>query len=204
MSNAASTTEFARLLADARGGCLDALGELFKRVRPYLLSIADQELADDLRAKGGGSDVVQESFLDAQQLLRRFTGDTQGEFQAWLRTILLHKLDHFRRQYRQTAKRQLDRELSLDAGSASGGWGDRLAGSDLTPSHTAVRKEEAETVQQAMARLSAHYQEVLRLRTWDGLSFAEVGARMGRTEDAARILWGRAIDRLRRELEAQS
>ena len=35
--------------------------------RLYLLSIADRRLDEDLRAKGGTSDLVQETFLEAQR-----------------------------------------------------------------------------------------------------------------------------------------
>ena len=53
----------------------------------------------------------------------------------------------------------------------------------------------------AIGRLPPDDQEVIRLRTWDGLSFGEVGDRTGRTEDAARMQFARAMRRLEQELE---
>jgi RNA polymerase sigma-70 factor, ECF subfamily len=38
----------------------------------------------DLQAKGGGSDLVQETLLDAHKDFDRFTGRTEQEFLAWL------------------------------------------------------------------------------------------------------------------------
>jgi RNA polymerase sigma-70 factor (ECF subfamily) len=48
-----------------------------------------------------------------------------------------------------------------------------------------------------LARLPAPLREVLRLRNLEGLAFEEVARRMGRTPGAVRVLWVRALDRLR-------
>jgi RNA polymerase sigma-70 factor, ECF subfamily len=41
---------------------------------------------------------------------------------------------------------------------------------------------------------------VIVLRNIEGLSFGEVAARMGRTEDSVKNIWLRALNRLRRTL----
>jgi RNA polymerase sigma-70 factor (ECF subfamily) len=51
----------------------------------------------------------------------------------------------------------------------------------------------------AIERLPADYRRVMELRYTEGLSFEEVGRRLGRSADAARMLWARAVDRLRQE-----
>ena len=48
-----------------------------------------------------------------------------------------------------------------------------------------------------LAQLPANYREVIVLRNLEGLPFEEVARRMGRTPGAVRILWLRALDRLR-------
>ena len=48
-----------------------------------------------------------------------------------------------------------------------------------------------------MARLPAHYRDVIVLRNLEGLSFDEVASRMGRTPGAVRLLWLRALEKLR-------
>ena len=53
-------------LAAARTGSSEALGQALQACRGYLLLLAERELDPDLRAKGGASDVVQETFLEAQ------------------------------------------------------------------------------------------------------------------------------------------
>jgi RNA polymerase sigma-70 factor (ECF subfamily) len=106
-------------LAAARAGSQEALGEALEACRHYLLLIADRELDPDLRAKGGASDLVQETFLEAHRDFPRFEGKTESELLAWLRQLLLHNLSNFTRRYRATAKREVTREIPLGAGSSS-------------------------------------------------------------------------------------
>ena len=49
----------------------------------------------------------------------------------------------------------------------------------------------------ALESLPAHYREVIILHHMDGLSIAEVAARMGRTYDSVRKIWVRSMIRLR-------
>jgi RNA polymerase sigma-70 factor (ECF subfamily) len=48
-----------------------------------------------------------------------------------------------------------------------------------------------------LARLPEHYREVLKLRNIQGLSFEEVAAKLDRSPGATRMLWLRAIEKLR-------
>jgi DNA-directed RNA polymerase specialized sigma24 family protein len=65
-----------------------------------------------------------------------------------------------------------------------------------------MRRERAETVEQAVARLPEHLRQVVRLRHEGKLSFEEIGRRIGRTGAAARHLWLRAVAELELRLEA--
>src|SRR4051812_46159075 len=58
----------------ARAGSHEALGQLLDGCRGYLLRIARDELDPRLQAKGGASDLVQETFLEAQRDFAAFTG----------------------------------------------------------------------------------------------------------------------------------
>ena len=89
----------ARLEA-ARSGSGDALGRVLESYRAYLLLVAARELDPKLRAKGGASDLVQETFLEAQRDFGGFHGNSDGELRAWLRQLLLHNVANFARRYR--------------------------------------------------------------------------------------------------------
>lgn len=54
---------------------------------------------------------------------------------------------------------------------------------------------------EALAVLPEDYRDVIVLRHLEGLGFAEVALRMGRTEDSVKNLWVRALARLRRTLD---
>ena len=55
-----------------------------------------------------------------------------------------------------------------------------------------------------LAKLPAHYREVIILRNLQGLSFEEVAKRMNRSSGAVRMLWLRAIDKFKRVYEQQA
>jgi RNA polymerase sigma-70 factor (ECF subfamily) len=192
------------LLAAARGGDADALGRALEVYRDYLLAIADRELNPDLRAKGGASDLVQETCLHAQRDLAGFRGSTEEELRAWLRSLLEHRLAHFVRRYRATQKRGLRREVALDAGDSALSPAGALAADTPTPSMEAVAHEQAELIQRILQRLPEDYRTVITLRYQDDLSFEEIGHRLGRTAEAARKLWWRAVERLQDEMESPS
>ena len=186
--------DFGGCLTAARHGSRDALGRTLESCRRYLLSVAREELNPDLRAKGGASDLVQDTFLDAQAAFDRFRGNSEPELRAWLRQLLCHRAAKFGRRYRTTQKRRVDRE------GASGSVLADIPRSGSTPSTAVIAHEQAERLRQALGRLPDDYRQVITLRYVEQLSFDEVGRRMGRTPNAARLLWLRAIERVRLEL----
>jgi RNA polymerase sigma-70 factor (ECF subfamily) len=187
-------------LAAARTGSREALGRALQACRDYLLLVAQRQLDSDLHAKGGASDLVQETFLEAQRDFARFQGTTETELVAWLRQILLNNVANFTRRYRDTAKRAVDREVALVSDDSSQA-GPALPDPMLTPSSQAVEREQAESLQRALARLPDDYRQAIVLRYLEGRSFEEIGQLMARSPDAARKLWSRAMQRLREEWE---
>jgi RNA polymerase sigma-70 factor (ECF subfamily) len=196
----APTDDMGQWLAAARTGSREALGEALQVYRAYLLLIAQQELDPELRAKGGASDLVQETFLDAHRLIGRFEGTTEGAWAAWLRELLLNNLADFARRYR-AGKRRVGREVGQPAGDSSMDRGGDLPADTPSPSVTAMAAEQLVALECALHRLPADYREVLMLRYQGDLSFEDIGQRLGRSGNAARKLWLRALRRLEQELE---
>jgi RNA polymerase sigma-70 factor, ECF subfamily len=195
--------EFARWLPQARAGSQDALGQMLEGFRAYLLLIANRQLDPDLQPKGGPSDLVQETFLEAQRDFAGFHGDSPEEFQAWLRQLLLHNLANFARRYRGTTKRSLDREVRLEPEMPSGA-GAGIAADAPSPSGQAMAREQAQAIEQALARLPEDYRQVIVWRYQQGRSIAEIAQQMQRSENAVRKLWLRAVERLQQEMEQPS
>jgi RNA polymerase sigma-70 factor (ECF subfamily) len=188
--------QFVDWLEAARAGDAAALGELLESCRGYLSLLADRELGVDLRAKVGASDLVQKTFMDAQADLHQFQGRTSAEFVAWLQRVLLNNLADHGRQFRKAEKRQVRKEVSL-----ADTWADVCLPADLsTPSRKASANEDDARVQEALGRLPEHYRQVVLLRNMEKLLFAEIGRRLGRSEESAKKLWGRAILLLKKDL----
>ena len=184
------------LLRSARQGDDETLAKLLDRFRNYLLLIANDKLPAEVRQKEAASDLVQQTMLEARADFQRFEGESVESVERWLKRILLNNVLDAQRRFQRTAKRRVDREVSLD----HGGLSQEPAVRDPSPSSLAIQKEEACRLECALKRLSPEYQLVLRLRNRESLSFDEIGSRLNRSDEAARKLWSRAISALKREL----
>jgi RNA polymerase sigma-70 factor (ECF subfamily) len=71
-----------------------------------------------------------------------------------------------------------------------------------TPSSVFLQRERAVMLADELAAMPDDYREVLVLRNLEGLPFVEVAERMGRSAGAVRMLWLRAVEKLRQNLEA--
>lgn len=197
LSSSESSETIDRTIEAARFGDAAALGQILDFCRNYLLLTANQELEPEFQAKVAPSDVVQKTYLEACRDFGQFRGGTEAEMLAWLRGILLHNLANVRRDYRDSAKRQLDREqpFSTDLG--------QLPQDAHTPGTVLVAQEQKEMLLCALGQLPEHYREVLRLRQQEDCSFEEIGKRLDRTAESARKLWARAVEQLKEILKTQ-
>ncbi len=191
-----------RLLAQARQGDAGRLGALLELYRNYLHLLARTQIDLHLRGRASPSDVVQEAFLQACANFGQFRGQSEKELLAWLRRILVNTLGRVVEKQVKARKRDVRREVSVERlmrniENSSAAFDAALASPHSSPSARAERRELAALVADQLARLPANYREVIVLRNLEGLSFEEVAHRMGRTAGAVRILWLRALDRLR-------
>jgi RNA polymerase sigma-70 factor (ECF subfamily) len=192
--------EFVRWLAAARSGSAEAIGRLLEGCRQYLLLVANEELPSDLRPKIAASDLVQDTFLKAHEHFAQFRGGTPDQLFAWLRRILLNDLANCNRDYFQTGKRQLSREVPL-ADTPPANLQNALASEADSPRAQLLAQEKADALDRALEKLSKDYRDAILWRSRDGLPFEEIGRRLDRSERAARKLWVRAIERLQDLLE---
>jgi RNA polymerase sigma-70 factor (ECF subfamily) len=191
-----------QLLHRARAGDRLALGQLLELYRGYLALLARLQINRRLQSKVDASDVVQETYLQAYRAFSQFRGTTEAELIGWLRQILASHLAQVVRRFLGTRRRdvRLERELAVELDQSSRVLDQGLEGRHSSPSQQAVRREQAVLLAQALERLPEDYREVLVLRHLEGLSFAELAQRMGRTVDSVKNLWTRALARLRRAL----
>jgi RNA polymerase sigma-70 factor (ECF subfamily) len=181
----------AQCLDQARNQSREALGQLWEHCRAYLLLVARKRLDPLLLGKICPSDLVQETFLEAQRDFAQFHGTSEEELLAWLTRILLNNLANASRRYLGTEMRNVRREMQLPAGA-----GGDVAQDAAGPSQKVMAREDAEQLAQAIQQLPEHYRQVLRLRYEQDLTFEQIGTQLDCTAEAARKLWARAVDRL--------
>ena len=196
------TASLPQLLDAVRRGDAAAQGVLCERYRPWLRLLARLQAERRFQAKFDGSDVVQQTLLEACRAAPQFRGQSEPELLAWLRTILAHVLAHEIRRYAGAEQRDIAREVSLEAAlsQTSLRLGAVLAAPDSSPSQKAAQREQEVRLAKVLERLPDDYREVIVLRNLEQLSHEEVAARMGRNVGAVRMLWVRALARLKEEL----
>lgn len=164
-----------------------AIGRLLDAVRGYLTLLAVGRVGNDYSAKFGVSDIVQESAKDAHRGFEGFKGQTTGELFAWLRRIVHNNVrDEERRHGRAVA-----REVPLESVAP--------IAVPAVCEDIAIMRDRGAMLEERLKRLPEPHATVLRLRYWEDLTFPEIGVRMGRSDEAVRKLWVRALDRFRAE-----
>ena len=188
-----------RLLEKARGNGGEARGQLLEHYRGYLTLLARLQIGRKLQGKVDAADLVQETFLEAHRSFGRFEGQTEAEFLSWLRQILAHRLAKLLRRYLGTRRRDvhLERDLAVELDQSSQLLDRGLVVMSNSPSQQARRRELAALLAEALERLPEDYREVIVLRHLEEQTFPDVARRMGRSVEAVKKLWARAVPRLR-------
>jgi RNA polymerase sigma-70 factor (ECF subfamily) len=174
-----------------------------ERHRSWLAVLARLQIDDQLRQKFDPSDAVQQTMLEAVRGWPQFRGRTEPELAAWLRRILARVLARQARHLRNTQRRDVAREMSIEQALAqsSDQLGKAAVATGTSPSQHALRHERELRLAEALTQLPDDYREVILLRNVNSLPHEIVAQRMDRSVGSVRMLWVRALARLRHELE---
>jgi RNA polymerase sigma-70 factor, ECF subfamily len=171
------------------------LGQLWEEYRPRLLAMLVRRIDPTLAVRVGPEEVLSETFIDAGRGWRGFQAQSALSAYAWLFCLARDRLiETWRRETR--ACRDLRRDLPWPEQS-SVALGFSLIARHTGPSEAVVRSELRERMNQALAVLKDSYREVLWMRHYEQLSFAEIGQVLGVTENTATVRYVRALKRLR-------
>jgi len=189
------------LLQRARDGDRDAMNELFESCRAYVGFLARSHVESWIQAKVDSSDLIQQTLMEAHQGFPNFSGQTEGEWIAWLKQILKHNATDFVRRF-GAAKRRVTLEVAISNGNDSTYFraAPELSSGGESPSQVMVRREQEIEISEALATLPDAYQEVIVLRNLQRLPFDEIAERMGRSRPATQMLWMRALKKLQAQL----
>lgn len=196
------------LMAQARAGQAEALGELCSLYRNYLRMVVRTGLGPRLRERVELSDVVQEALVEVVRQFPQFTGQNEAALVGWLRRLVGQKLADLGRYHSRAKRAAGGAALPLDApwgegaagGNDSGGGKllDMLALSQTSPSEAASRRELVVILADALQDLPEQEAEVLWLYHAENLSFEAIGDQLGVSRKSVRGIWARGLKGLKR------
>lgn len=202
MSQSSSTS--LRLLEQARNGNADSLGLLLRKYFRYLNSLSQGHIDQRIQMRVSPSDIVQETLLEAHRDFKNFVGTSLEEFTGWLRKILFNNLATAIESHLLTAKRDVRKQRSLDEQANSNHtYADfkRSLNTEVSSPSSPLRRDEwLHQLSNAINQLPELQCQVIRMRHFDGLSFNEIATKLGKSPGATRMLWVRAVEKLKNVL----
>jgi len=140
-----------------------------------LKKFIDQRVANSEEAE----EIFQETLVSASECLELYSG--KSSFFTWLCGIAKHEIADFYR--KKKIKTILFSRLP---------WLENFATEALGPEQILLRKEVIEQARKALAGLSEGYQQVLRLKYYQGLSIKEIAWQLNETVKAIESRLSRA------------
>jgi RNA polymerase sigma-70 factor (ECF subfamily) len=149
----------------------------------------------ELRPKLDSMDLVQDALVSALGGLKDFTYSNEGDFLRWLSRIAQNALrDNLDKLHAD--KRDIHKEVRLEGNRPT--TTGRFVGAPgpidaTTPSVIMSRKEDLDKLEKAIDQLKPEHREVIVLTKIEGLSYKEIGERLGKSADAVGMLLSRAM-----------
>ena len=184
-----------QLVVLARDGDKSALNQLYGIYAERVRWMVRFRMGKELRSRLESMDLVQDTLIHALNDLDNFTYKNEGDFLRWLSTIAENVLRGNLKKLHAN-KRDIRREVPLDGyGPTTGSRLVRDHGpvETTTPSVIMSKKEDLSKLEQAIDQLKPGYREVIILAKIDGLSYKEIGKKLGKSTDAVGMLLSRAM-----------
>lgn len=178
------------LVAEVRRGDDRAFEELYSRYGARIVSYVLGMVGDHGRAE----DIAQEVFISALRRMR--ATERPIAFKPWVFEIAKNAcIDEFRRTKRA-------KEVPLEADDDDGERQTRVfVSGGPTPDTALERRQQLDDLRGAFRGLSDNHHKILVLRELEGLSYTEIGRRMGMTPPVVESTLFRARKRLGQEYE---
>ncbi len=185
------------LVRKAKAGEGDALNLLFERYVPRILRIVRMRIGAGLRGHMESMDVVQEVMIRAIKAFDQFEAKDEAAFLHWISKLVQNEIRDLA-DYHKAEKRNADREVTTTKESTDNRsvLSQIPADSLYKPSFQVRLKEDVLQLEAALDQLPEKQREVIIMRQYEGMSFKDIREKLGCSEDAARMQFARAMDRL--------
>lgn len=188
------------LLVAWHNGDESAFTALVHEHTPWIEATVRRRLGPVLRQRVDTQDIVQNTLIEVLRGGPRFVV-TDREHLRGLLARMVENVLRVQAHHGQAGKRDVRREMTPPSRD-SVLFLDGQPGSTATPSQAAAKEEDAAWVRLAVEMLAPEDRAAILWREFQGLSFAEIAARLQVTEDSARMRFNRALPKLARKLEA--
>jgi RNA polymerase sigma factor (sigma-70 family) len=177
------------LVAAVRGGGDRAFEELYSRYRSRIAAYILGIVSDHARAE----DIAQDVFISALRRLR--ATERPIAFKAWIYEIAKNAcIDEYRRTRRA-------REVPLEPEDDDSGDRRRMLSGDQAPHAAIERKQSLDDLRGAFHGLSESHHRIIVMREFEGLSYSQIGERLGMSRPVVESTMFRARRRLSKEYD---
>jgi RNA polymerase sigma factor (sigma-70 family) len=180
----------AELVELVRAGCNDAFAELYRRYRPRVGVFVRRLVRDDGRAE----DLTQDAFVAALRRMRET--DCEILFRPWIYEIARNAAIDLHRRAGRSNEVSLDSRPGLRASDLL-----RYDAASPGPDAVVLGRERFENLRGALDELPEAHNRIIVLRELEGLSYREIGERMGLSPAAVESTLFRARRKLADEYD---
>ena len=189
MSQMGENADYFEIIKHAQLGSQESMSRLAQQAREkvciYIYRITlDYHLAQDLS---------QDTVLEMVKSLKRLKIESPDSFWAWLYRTALGKIQHH---FRYQGNKKIEQNIVPDGSELL----NHVPENCRSALNTLLQKELSRVVLKAMGQLKSDYRNVLALRCFDQMSYAQIAAITGGTELQARLSFFRAKHSLKKQL----
>jgi len=168
--------EFKIFVEKAQNGSKDAFREIFDRLSNRFFAYIFSRTSN----RDDALDIVQETFIELWNALNKFQYRSDKAFYGFIFTIIKRKLSrYYKYKHRVVPLNKL---------------------SERYISQSEIKQEDYRFMLKHVNALGPKYQDLLRLRYWSEMTFAEIASVLNITETTAKVRHHRALKKLKTNL----
>lgn len=184
-----NTEQIKNLVQKSKNKDNQAFGELFDFYYPKILNYALRSTANIENAK----DITSNTFLKALQGLDNFKWQTDSSFNAWIYKIATNEINQFFRKNKKYKTVIKIEENEIDIGDNNA--------SSLAIQASIENDEYLKIINSSLQKLNHTYQDIIRLKYIEDLSYEETSEVLGKNESTIRVYCKRAKEKLKEVIE---